>query len=780
LASRESSRRFHFLKEIASGGFGSVYLAKVMHADGFSRLAAIKLLHQRWSENVEIAQRMRDEARLLGWLRHRNIVDVIDLTTIGGRVAVIMEYLEAIDFKGAITQTAESGETMPPRAALEAIAFVASALDAAYNRPPYQGEKPLRVIHRDIKPSNIMVDESGTVKVLDFGVARADFDHRESHTQELQFGSVDYMPPERLFFEPEGPLSDVYSLGATLYEILALEKLGKAKGRPEKHAQFLADRLALLPSRCELPGLSGDATIELIRSMCAYNQEDRPSAVELVQRCRALARAFDGEGLGEWAERVIPPLLKALRDAPREPNPLTDSILSEDSVSFKADDTYVESADEGGVVLRAEDSIPPHIPATDARWDLLRQAALSEMQTRGEGAAEAPFNAAPPLDAAPPVGGVDEEVEVIDETLRDDTFRDDAEVTNPGIAPPGAAAPREASPAAPRAVPSDSQATVKPPATPRVTPQTAARARPAAVTPPPAPLPPVSSMTIMPPDDRGAVVRAAPADAGPASGGPGSPAAPVRSGAPMPGMSGPPVMPAASGPIATPVAMGPSAVASSSMGPPASPASMGPSAPGPAAMPVAAASPVAPAQTAALRPAPMAAAPPPARAAPPPVRPPADVFDEPPPRPRGLLVPALVGMGIVGLLLVAAVVVAGGAFLSSRGEATAPASAVAAAPAAPVPASVSTGPVGASASAPVSVPGGLTFVSRSPDTAKITVSCDGVEATGVESVGLEATAADKCAVKVMLKDRTRLFAEVADAKTGTYTCFADGAKACTR
>ena len=309
MATRESSRRFHFIKEIASGGFGSVYLAKVMHADGFSRLAAIKLLHQRWSENAEIAQRMRDEARLLGWLRHRNIVDVIDLTTIGGRVAVIMEYLEAIDFKQAITQTIDTNEQMPPRVALEAIAFVASALDAAYNRPPYQGEKPLRVIHRDIKPSNIMVDESGTVKVLDFGVARADFDHRESHTQELQFGSVDYMPPERLFFEPETPFSDVYSLGATLFELLALEKLGKAKGRPEKHAQFLTDRLVFLRTRCDLPGLSGDAVVTLIEQMCSYGHEGRPSAADTVQRCRAFARGFEGEGLGEWAERVLPPLL---------------------------------------------------------------------------------------------------------------------------------------------------------------------------------------------------------------------------------------------------------------------------------------------------------------------------------------------------------------------------------------------------------------------------------------------------------------------------------------
>ena len=140
-------RRFQFLREIASGGFGSVYLAKVIHSDGFSRLVAVKLLHKRWSENDEVASRMRDEARLLGWLRHRNIVEVLDLTFIDGRSAVVMEYLEAIDAKGMIERCAATRVEVPVPVVCEFGAATASALDAAYNRPPYAGEKPLRVIH---------------------------------------------------------------------------------------------------------------------------------------------------------------------------------------------------------------------------------------------------------------------------------------------------------------------------------------------------------------------------------------------------------------------------------------------------------------------------------------------------------------------------------------------------------------------------------------------------------------------------------------------------------
>jgi serine/threonine-protein kinase len=334
--SREQVRRFHFLKEIASGGFGSVYVAKVMEADGFQRLMAVKLLHQRWSDNLEISKRMKDEARLLGALRHRNIVNVFGFTTIGGRVAVMMEYLEAVDVKVAISALAERNERMPVRAALELIASTASALDAAWNQPPFPGEKPLRVIHRDIKPSNVMLDDSGTVKVLDFGVARAEFDHRESHTQELQFGSVDYMPPERLFFEPETDRSDVYSLGATLFEIVTGDRLGKAKGRAEKHEQALEERLTLLRV---VPEESREPLAALLREMLAYAAESRPSAAEVVQRCRVIARTSQTDGLAEWSEREIPALVNLARTQMRDPNPLTDSILLEDAGSAMRDST---------------------------------------------------------------------------------------------------------------------------------------------------------------------------------------------------------------------------------------------------------------------------------------------------------------------------------------------------------------------------------------------------------------------------------------------------------
>src|SRR5690606_32588899 len=106
----------------------------------------------------------------------------------------------------------KAGEPFPVPAALAACAAVASALDAAYAGPA-DGGVPLRLVHRDIKPSNIRLTPDGDLKVLDFGIARADFEGREALTQSIRYGSLRYMAPERRRQEPDGPAGDVYALG---------------------------------------------------------------------------------------------------------------------------------------------------------------------------------------------------------------------------------------------------------------------------------------------------------------------------------------------------------------------------------------------------------------------------------------------------------------------------------------------------------------------------------------------------------------------------------------
>ena len=261
---------------------------------------------------------------------------MLDLTRIDGRTAIIMDYLEAVDLRVLINALTKRGNRVPLRVAFEIVSSVANALDAVYNKPPYAGEKPLRVIHRDIKPTNIMIDHEGTVKVLDFGVARADFAEREAKTEELSFGSMEYMSPERMFFEPESNYSDVYSLGATLFELLTFEKLGKAKLRAREHETFLGERMESLLRRYPMPSQEmEDIVHDLLVDMLSFRASDRPSANDCMQRLRTASRKLSQQPtLEEWSDQVLRSLIQQQerkRDAAPATDPLVGRLLSEDT-----------------------------------------------------------------------------------------------------------------------------------------------------------------------------------------------------------------------------------------------------------------------------------------------------------------------------------------------------------------------------------------------------------------------------------------------------------------
>lgn len=791
VSSRESSRRFHFIREIASGGFGSVYLAKVMHADGFSRLVAIKLLKAQWSDNDDVTRRIRDEARLLGLLRHRNIVDVIDLTSIDHRTAVVMEYLEAVDFRTVASAIQEAGGKMPVRAAVEAMAAVASALDAAYNRPPIPGDKPLRVIHRDIKPSNIMVDETGMVKVLDFGVARSEIENRESHTQELQFGSLDYMAPERLFFEPETPASDVYSLGATLYEVLALEKLGKAKGRPERHAAFLEERLGALQRTLGLEGEAWAVLGGLLRESMDFAHERRPSAAEFFQRARSLARLVVDEDLGQWAEHVIPPLVKAAHEAPREPNPLADVVLPEDSVAL----SKLTAADIDALVQTGirnlgtpiQSIIPPMAPSIG---DQLRRGALAELEDSiARGFAPAPHT------GAPSGRGMNSR---IPETMGDEPpTRTDVGATEPSLLLANA-------PDAPDLEPEDwteaptRLAFLEEPAKPADPLDEATQLTAPSESTEAGGTAPVTVSATMPAE---ATLLAEPSLEGlelldpssqdvpePAGLGPmvidrghaPSAGAPVAGDEPPPLPVFPPIPPA----FAAPPEQVPQRAAPLDTPTPRAPPAPAPAAPAVAPSPVGVASSRPPSRSptegwfeeSAQRPAPT-----------PPASPAAvgmlDATTARLPEPaaeaeqRSLLPFAVIG-AVLGLFLVVGGVglavfldVGGlrGRLMSSRGG-DAQAETVATPPAepSPVPEPARSGPA-------------LRFVSEAAGTARVSVECAGGKENqkGVE-VAVPLESSDQCLVTAILEDRSRLRATVTGATAGTYRCFVGGKEACAK
>jgi len=350
----KSGRAYHVECVIGRGGFGTVYRARLVTDGSFRKAVALKVLHPEMERIDEVAQRMRDEARLLGLVSHRAIVQCDGLVQLAGRWAIVMEHVEGVNLLGLIR-----GMPIPPGPALEMVAEVAGALHQAWTSTGPDGE-PLGILHRDIKPSNIKLTAAGAVKLLDFGIARADFEDREASTGLLVFGSETYLSPERLD-RIDSHAGDVYALGCVLFEALTQKAYGRSSSNQDRYQAHLAERITVLRERM---GHLPPALLALVEEMLAFDPKDRPTARDVEWRCSQLQAQWPGERLRDWAEQVVP----QARGWHRAPKP--DELVGS---------TLWEQASDGGTVApepndeRSSSVNEPEIPTLGTEstqgWD---------------------------------------------------------------------------------------------------------------------------------------------------------------------------------------------------------------------------------------------------------------------------------------------------------------------------------------------------------------------------------------------------------------------------
>lgn len=306
ITSPATGRAYRLDEVIGKGGFGTVWRGQVAGQHGFVKPVAIKVLNADVDALGELGQRLRDEARLLGLLRHQSIIQVDDLVELDGRWAVIMEYIEGADLAALLRLG-----PLPLRVACEVATEVATALAIAHEaRDPSTGN-PLRIVHRDIKPANIRITRAGEVKVLDFGIARAEFVEREAQTRSVSFGSVGYLAPERYDGE-EGPPVDIYALGVVLHLMVTGRFMGQLSPNPSRHDQALKQALSWM-------GEAPAALVDLVRQMMAFDTEDRPNAREVRRALRDVAASIQGPWLIDEAGSLVDRALALARNASERP-----------------------------------------------------------------------------------------------------------------------------------------------------------------------------------------------------------------------------------------------------------------------------------------------------------------------------------------------------------------------------------------------------------------------------------------------------------------------------
>ncbi|TNE89635.1 MAG: serine/threonine protein kinase [Deltaproteobacteria bacterium] len=312
-AEEASDRRsYHLIERIGAGAFGEVFLAEVRSTEvGFSRRVAIKLL-QPQHRHAEASQRIRDEARLLGHIHHRAVVSVVDLVHIEDRWAVIMDYVPGGDLAQVAAALGTRNEATPVPAALEIAAEVAAALQAALEATDGAG-KALGIVHRDVKPSNVRLTPDGDVKVLDFGLAWGDLSTREAASDGHVLGTRSYMGPERLRGGGGDCAGDVYALAKMLAELLTGRTFGSSP--TSGHATWVRERIDEVRARVG-DGPTGSLLVPLLSRALSEDPTVRPTATELADQLRYLARSATGEDLQSFARRVVPRLAETLGEAP--------------------------------------------------------------------------------------------------------------------------------------------------------------------------------------------------------------------------------------------------------------------------------------------------------------------------------------------------------------------------------------------------------------------------------------------------------------------------------
>lgn len=193
--------RYEIIEEVGSGGMSVVYKAKC-HV--LNRFVAIKVLKPEFSDDKSFVSKFRVEAQSAAGLSHPNIVNVFDVGEENGFYYIVMELVEGITLKEYIQQNGR----LPYQTALDFIMQIAAGIEVAHEH---------HTIHRDIKPQNIIVSRNGTLKVTDFGIAKAATSNTIASSA---MGSVHYISPEQARGGYSDERSDIYSLGITLYEML--------------------------------------------------------------------------------------------------------------------------------------------------------------------------------------------------------------------------------------------------------------------------------------------------------------------------------------------------------------------------------------------------------------------------------------------------------------------------------------------------------------------------------------------------------------------------------
>ena len=213
---------YQLIAKLATGGMAEIFLARPT-ARGQQDVLVLKRILPHLAEDEHFVTMFRDEADLASQLVHKNVCQVHAFGEFAGTWFIAMEYLHGVPLSRMMTRLSKAGKMLDIRMVAGIIVQACEGLHAAHEAIDANGQS-LNVVHRDVSPPNIMVCGDGTVKLLDFGIAKARGANSRTRTGTVK-GKNAYMSPEQILGKPLDRRSDVFALAIVMYEMLAIKRL---------------------------------------------------------------------------------------------------------------------------------------------------------------------------------------------------------------------------------------------------------------------------------------------------------------------------------------------------------------------------------------------------------------------------------------------------------------------------------------------------------------------------------------------------------------------------
>jgi serine/threonine-protein kinase len=313
--------RYQILKQLATGSVADVLLARASGLEGFARHVVIKRIRPDMATEDRFVKAFLDEARIAGSLHHQHLVTVHDIGEQDGAYYFAMEYVHGEDARRLIGKVRERGENIPLEHALSIVMATAAGLHYAHEQSTPAGER-LGLVHRDVSPQNILIGYDGSVKIVDFGMAKAVARSTTTMTSILK-GKASYMSPEQCTGKPIDRRTDVFGLGIVLYELVTAQRLFKG---PNEFMTMAAIVEGVIPKpsslRSEVPAGLDEIILRALqrspesRYQTAESLRESLESFALSQELRTSGKALADYLTGLFGQRPEPWEARAATDPP--------------------------------------------------------------------------------------------------------------------------------------------------------------------------------------------------------------------------------------------------------------------------------------------------------------------------------------------------------------------------------------------------------------------------------------------------------------------------------